>query len=96
MFIFVIEFFNTTDMSNYNNDTKPWETTVILGDNGLAKIIGVSQRTVLEWRLAGKITGRPLGIKKDGKPAYFTYNWNKVKEEIRANINLKKVQDKIQ
>ena len=72
-----------------NNKTdKPWETTIILGDNGLAKILGVNPRTVLEWRKAGKITGRPLGIMKDGKPRFYTYTWEKVRHEIKNNVNL--------
>lgn len=78
-----------------NNSENNWETVTILGDGGLAKIVGVSKRTVLEWRKAGKITGRPLGKRTDGKPPFYTYQWEKVKKEIQQNVNLKKVQDKI-
>ena len=73
-----------------------WATVSVLGDGALAKILDVHPVTVLHWRTAGKITGRPMGIRKNGRPAMFYYDRDKVLKEIQENINLKKVQEKIQ
>ena len=73
----------------------PWETVMIPGDDALAKMIGVDRRTVLEWRKAGKITGKPVGQKNNGKPLFYSYNWERVKQEIKRNVKLKKIEDNI-
>ena len=76
-------------MENNNENT-------IIGDGELANIAGVHQGTIQRWRKRGWITGRPMGIRKNGRPAMFYYDRDKVLKEIQENINLKKVQEKIQ
>ena len=73
-----------------------WATVSVMGDGALAKILDVHPVTVLHWRTAGKITGRPMGIRSDGKAAIYSYRLKDVLKEIKQNVNLKKVQKKIQ
>ena len=78
-----------------NKTDKPWEASIILGDKALAKLLDVEPMTIYNWRKAGWITGKPLGVRSDGKPAYFTYNWKKVSEEVRRNVKLQKARDRV-
>ena len=49
----------------------------------------------MQWREKGLITGKPFGKRTDGRPAYYTYDWEGVKLEIKYNVKAKKVQKKL-
>ena len=89
--------FKDDNSGEKTTDTQsPWETVMIPGDDALAKMLGVDRRTVFEWRKAGKITGKPVGIKKDGTPIFYSYNWERVKQEIKKNIRIDKRLEKME
>lgn len=73
-----------------------WEKTTILGDGALGKLVGVDRLTIMQWREKGLITGKPFGKRTDGRPAYYTYDWEGVKLEIKYNVKSKKVQKKLE
>ena len=75
--------------------TQDWAVVSVAGDKALAKILGVHPRTVLAWRNSGKITGKPMGIRSDGKAAIYSYRLKDVLKEVKENIMLKKVLKKI-
>ena len=73
-----------------------WEKTTILGDAALGKLVGVDRLTIMQWREKGLITGKPFGKRTDGRPAYYTYDWEGVKLEIKYNVKAEKVQKKLE
>ena len=70
---------------------KKWEVSHIFGDEALARMLKVSRGTVIRWRNAGKITGKPVGKKKDGKPAAWIYDWESIKLELKYGPNGEKI-----
>ena len=70
---------------------KTWEVVHIFGDEALARLLKVSRGTVIRWRNAGKITGKPVGKKKDGKPAAWIYDWESIKLELKYGPNGEKI-----
>ena len=63
----------------------------VLGEQEHAGILGVKRNAVYLWRLTGKIKGKPIGMRINGRPLIISYNLDEVKEDLKQNLTIKEI-----